>query len=178
MAVRLLALPETFTGEDRRSFSDWVDHFESIAKVNNWNADAKKDWVRARLTGRAAPAWKRLAEGDRDKYEHIIVALKKRFEPECRKEVFMAEFQHRSKKSTEDWASFGEDLRTLVEKAYPTLQPEAQELLALNRFLDEIKNPQLVFGVRQRTPANLDQDISNQGTHGSCNHQKHLQHRR
>ena len=33
------------------------------------------------------------------------------------------------------------------------LQPEAQELLALNRFLDEIKDPQLAFGVRQRTPA-------------------------
>ena len=36
--------------------------------------------------------------------------------------------------------------------------PEAQELLALNRFLD-IKDPQLAFGVRQRTPANLDQAV-------------------
>ena len=48
----------------------------------------------------------------------------------------------------------------LVEKAYPTLQPEAQELLALNGFLDEIKNPQLVFGVRQRAPAYLDQGVA------------------
>ena len=72
----------------------------------------------------------------------------------------MAEFRRQSKISTEDWASFGEDLRMLVEKAYPTLQAEAQELLALNRFLDEIKDPQLVFGVRQRAPANLDQAVA------------------
>lgn len=47
-----------------------------------------------------------------------------------------------------------------MERAYPTLQPEAQELLALNRFLDAIKDPQLAFGVRQRTPANLDQAVA------------------
>ena len=41
----------------------------------------------------------------------------------------------------------------LVERAFTNLQPEAQELLALNRFLDEIKDPQLTFGVTQRTHA-------------------------
>ena len=160
MAARPLALPDTFTGEGRQRFSDWIDHFESIATVNEWNDGAKKNWIRARLTGRAATAWKRLAEAETDTYEHAVAALKKRFEPACRKEVFMAEFQRRTKQRTEDWAAFGEDLRTLVERAYPTLQHEAQELLALNRFLDEIKDPQLAFGVRQRTPTNLDQAVA------------------
>ncbi len=160
MAGRPLALPDTFTGEGRHNFSDWVDHFESIAKVNTWDDDAKKDWIRARLTGRAATAWKRLTAADTDTYEHIVAGLKRRFEPACCKEVFMAEFHRRSKRRTEDWASFGEDLRTLVERAYPTLQTEAQELLALNRFLDEIQHPQLAFGVRQRTPSNLDEAIA------------------
>ena len=160
MATRPLALPDTFTGEGRQRFSDWIDHFESIATVNEWDDAAKKNWIRARLTGRAATAWKRLTDAEIDTYEHIVAALKRRFEPACRKEVFMAEFQRRSKQRTEDWASFGEDLRTLVERAYPSLQPEAQELLALNRFLDEIKDPQLAFGVRQRTPENLDQAVA------------------
>lgn len=34
MAARPLALPEIFTAEGRQGFSDWVDHFESIAEVN------------------------------------------------------------------------------------------------------------------------------------------------
>ena len=73
-------------------------------------------------------------------YDAIVVALKWRFEPECRKEVYMAEFQKINKLRSEDWASYGEDLRTLVEKAYPMLQTEAQELLALNRFLSEMSS--------------------------------------
>ena len=38
----------------------------------------------------------------------------------------MAEFQARRKKRTENWASFGADIKTLVEKAYPMTQAEAQ----------------------------------------------------
>ena len=41
----------------------------------------------------------------------------------------------------------------LVERTFTALQSEAQELLAFNRFVDEIKDPQLTFGVRQRKPA-------------------------
>ena len=74
---------------------------------------------------------KRLSDDDRSTYAKIVAALKKRFEPECRKELYMAEFQGGKKKRTEDWAAFGEDLKTLVEKAYPALQAEAQELQAL-----------------------------------------------
>ena len=40
-----------------------------------------------------------------------------------------------------------------VERAFTTLQPKVQELITLNRFLVEIKDPQLTFGVRQRAPA-------------------------
>ena len=160
MASRPVALPEVFTGEGSQSWSDWVDHFESVAEVNSWDAAAKKKWIRARLTGRAATAMRRLSEADRESFDKIKAALKKRFEPECRKEVYMAEFQVRRKKRTEDWASFAEDLKTLVEKAYPTLQAEAQELLVLNHFLGQLEDPQLAFGVRQRTPATVDAAVA------------------
>ena len=159
-AVSLGLVPETFTGEGKQGFSDWIDHFECIANVHGWDEDAKRKWIRARLNGRAAAVWRRLSVAEKDTYEHIVAALKKRFEPECKKRVYVAEFQHRRKLPAEDWVTFAEDLLTLVEKAYPTLQAEAQELLALNRFLDEIKDPQLAFGVRQRTPENLDQAVA------------------
>ena len=157
---RPYALPEIFKGEEKQGFSDWVDHFESVAVVNGWNADDKKKWIRARLIGKAATAYKRLTVEEMADYDEIIVALKRRFEPECRKEVYMAEFQRRNKLRSEDWASYGEDLRTLVEKAYPMLQTEAQELLALNRFLSEISDVQLAFGVRQRAPTTVDAAVA------------------
>ena len=83
--VRPVAIPEVFTSEGSQSWSDWQDHFDSVAEVNGWNAADKKKWVKARLTGRAATAMRRLSEDDKASFATICAALKKRFEPECRK---------------------------------------------------------------------------------------------
>ena len=101
-----------------------MDHIDSVAVVNGWTADDKKKWIRARITGRAVTAYKELSANDQLTYDKTTAALKNRFEPEYRKELFITEFHQRNKRRTEDWAAFGDDLRTLVEKAYPTLQPE------------------------------------------------------
>ena len=71
-----------------------------------------------------------------------------------------AEFQGRQKQTNEDWAALGEDLKTLVERAYPALQAERQELLALNQFLARIEDPQLAFGVRRKTPTTVDAAVA------------------
>ena len=62
-------------------------------------------------------------------------AMRARFEPESKKELYMAEMQTRTKKRKEDWAAFGEELKLLADKAYPDLQEEARERLALNQYL-------------------------------------------
>ena len=153
MASRPVAIPEIFNGEGGQTWSDWLDHFDSVAVVNGWSAADKKKWVSARLTGRAATVMRRLSEADKASFDTICAAMKNRFEPECRKDMFMAEFQTKTRRRGEDWASFGEDLKALVEKAYPPLQPEAQELLALNQFLNQIEEQQLAFAVGQRSSA-------------------------
>ena len=71
----------------------------------------------------------------------------------------MAEFQARQKTKSEDWASFADNLRLLTDKAYPDLQAEAQEALALNRFLSQLDDPQINFTVRQKQPGNIDQAV-------------------
>ena len=47
LTARPVALPEVFTGDGKQSWSDWVDHFKSVADVNNWGAETKKKWIRA-----------------------------------------------------------------------------------------------------------------------------------
>ena len=56
-----------------------------------------------------------------------------------KKELYMAEMQTRSRNTTEDWAVFGKELKRLADKAYPDLQEETHECLALNQY------PQLAF---------------------------------
>ena len=45
-------------------------------------------------------------------------------------------------------------------KAFPNLQDEAREQLALNRYMDQLKDPQISFAVKQRRPQNIQEAVS------------------
>ena len=144
MASKPVVLTETFQGT--ASWEDWIEHFERVAAVNEWTSNASKlKWLKVHLTGKAAAALKQSSEATTDDYTALKTALQQRFEPVSKKELYMAEFQVRQKWKDEDWASFGDNLRFLVEKSYPDLVSEAQEVLALNCFLTELDNPQVNF---------------------------------
>ena len=91
-----------------------------------------------------------------------IKALQKRFAPESRRELCVAELQTRTKRANEDWASFGDALRTLSDRAYPDLEDKARERLALNQFLSQIENPQpqVGFGVKQKRPNSVEEAVA------------------
>ena len=78
MASRPVAIPEIFNDKGGQTWSDWLDHFDSVAVVNGWSA-ADKKWVRAHLTGRAAMVMRRLSEADNASFDTICVAMKNRF---------------------------------------------------------------------------------------------------
>ena len=66
------------------------------------------------------------------------------------------EYQTRAKTRTESWPDFGEDLRDLVDKAYPSLDDEARQQLALQWYLSQLDNEQIAFGVKQRKPKTIE----------------------
>ena len=128
-----LVLPEIFTGE--KNWDEWADHFHSVATVNELDDETKLKWLLGRLTGRAATAFRRLPEMTRADFKEAVRAMRKRYEPESKKKLYMAELQTRTKRRDEDWATLGDDLKSLMDKAYPELQDEARELLTLNQYL-------------------------------------------
>ena len=84
---------------------------------------------------RAGTAFQCLPEATRNDFAHAISALKSQFEPESKKELYRTELATWKKKPSEGWAVFGEDLKTLADKAYPKLPEEAKERFALNQYL-------------------------------------------
>ena len=86
--------------------------------------------------------------------------MKARFDPESRHTRYQAEFQARRKKSSEGWADFADDLKALADKAYPTLQDEAREQLAINAFLQQLSPPEVAFSVKQKRPNTLDDAVA------------------
>ena len=120
----------------------------------------KLKWIKVRLIGRAQKAFQHLGEEVKGDYAGAKAALKSRFEPESKKSRYRAELETRRKKREEGWADFAEDLRVLSEKAYPQLQLQARECLAINAYLKQISNPQVAFAVRQKHPGNLDEAVT------------------
>lgn len=158
MAAKPVVLPEPFCGES--SWEDWNFHFENVADVNEWNDEQKLKWLRVRLTGRAQTAFQRLPADAKASYTTAKDALKERFEPQSRKTRYQVEFQTRRKKKAETWADFADDLKCLADKAFPDLQEEAKQYLALQSYLQQLEQPQVAFGVRQKRPATLDEAVS------------------
>ena len=85
------------------------------------------------MTGRAQTAYKQLSGETRANYDACVQGLRERFKPKTKKELYSAEFQARTKQPAESWAAFAEDLKVLASKAFPKLQDDAKELLALTQ---------------------------------------------
>ena len=137
-----------------------MDHFDRVATVNGWADDKTLQWLTVCLTGRVATVYKSLPADTKADITQLKAAMKDKFEPESKKELYQAELDTRRRKRDEDWASLGEELLTLAERAYPDLQVEAQQQLALNRLLALVENPQIAFSVRQKAPKMIDAAVA------------------
>ena len=161
MAAKPVITPEAFTGAGTTRWDEWIEHFESVADVNKWDTDADKlKWLKVRLTSRAMKAFRQLPDATRADYKLAKEALKKRFEPESRKEYYIAELRTRRRRKGEDWATFGEELKLTAERAYPDLGADAREQIALTQYLSAIINPQLAFSVRQSKPKSVEAAVT------------------
>ena len=153
-------LPEPFNGEPDE-WNEWVTHFENVAVVNKWETGEEKlKWLRVRLTGKAQTPFMKLPEAARGNYGECIKALQKRFAPDSRRELYVAELNTRKKRRDEDWASFGDALRVLSDRAYPDLEDKAKERLSLNQYLSQIEDSQVAFGVKQKRPSNVEEAVA------------------
>ena len=156
MTERPIVLPDTFNGEG--SWSEWKYHFDNVAQVNGWDDTAKIRWLRVRLVGRAQRAVRRVDE--EASFADTIKALDERFEPQSRRACYQAELQARSKKTSEGWAEYADDLRILAERGFPDMVESAREQLALQVYLRQLHHPQVAFGVKQKRPSTLDEAVT------------------
>jgi len=148
-------LPEVFNGEE--DFGEWIHHFESVAVVNKWDDSTKLQWLHVRVAGKARVA---LSRAKSESYKQAREALQKRFEPSSKSELYKNELQHVAKRESENWGDFADRLAVLTDKAYPELQEEAREYIALNHYIDQLEDPRIAFSVRQRRPKTMAEAVS------------------
>ena len=71
-----------------------------------------------------------------------------------------AEFETKSKKASEGWAAYAEDLKALVEKAFPDMGKDGREQLVLTKYMSQLDHPQVTFAVKQQKPKSVDTTTS------------------
>ena len=91
---RPVCLPDSFSGDG--SFDDWFAHFETVAAFNDWNGE-KLRWMIVQLTGRGQTAFRRFPVTTQQDYRAAVEALKERFKPPAKKDVYAAELKVRKK---------------------------------------------------------------------------------
>ena len=74
--------------------------------------------------------------------------------------MYNVELENRTKSDKEGWADYEDTLSQLVSKAFPDLQVEAREQIALSRYLNQLHNPQIAVAVRQRCPKSIQEAVT------------------
>ena len=137
-----------------------IGHFESVACVNEWDDATRLLWLEVRMTGKAQSAWRHLTNEAKACYDTAKAALRKRFEPDSRRELYAVEFQTWKRNRGEAWEELADTLRLLADRAFPDLQDKAKEQLSLDRYLASLDKPELALAVKQKRPKNIDEAVA------------------
>ena len=156
--VRPVITPDAFNRES--NWDEWIGHFESVARVNEWDDATRLLWLEVRMTGKVQSARRRLTNEAKARYDTAKAALRKRFGPDSRRELYAVEFQTRKRNRGEAWEELADTLRLLADRAFPDLQDKAKEQLSLDRYLASLDKPELALAVKQKRPRNIDEAVA------------------
>ena len=140
LAQNLPPLPK-FSGESsdggfcKDIFQDWLEQFELIANVLGWSSQAKLVNLITRLQGQAYSFFRSCTIEQRTDYSLLVAELKKRFTPVTLPAIQTNLFHDRKQHVSESVDAYAQELRTLFNKAYPSVQQGTREAEALGQTI-------------------------------------------
>jgi len=100
-----------------------------------------------------------LSSDVKSNYDLAKAAMKRRFEPESRRELYVTEFRMLKRQNNKPWGDIADKLSILCHKAFPTLDQRDREHLILHRFLDLFENPEVALSMRQSRPKTIEDAV-------------------
>src|ERR1044071_10318179 len=104
--------------------------FNIVADLNCWSSDERAKFLATSLSGPALNILASLTVEQRTSYDHLVRALEMRFGENKSGELALIKLGNRRKLPTETLSMYASDISSLVQLAYPTIGPEAWDLLA------------------------------------------------
>ena len=117
--------------DDVENFTEWLEQFNLVAEVCQWNDRARLVNLVTRLKGSAYAFYRTCSPDQRSDYEKLTLELEKRFMPVRIPVVDTSMFHERKQQDKETVDEYAQELKRLFYKAYPRSQQctrEAEEM--------------------------------------------------
>lgn len=140
------------TLEEGETFQDWLERFQLVASMYNWDKNAKLAHLTTRLKGQAYAFYRSCTLQQRTDYDSMVAAMTKRFTPVRLKAVESSRFHERKQGAEETVDAYAQSLRRLFYRAYPHREQGSSEAEAMGQ---SVLANQFVSGLRANIKAKV-----------------------
>ncbi|KAG5886775.1 hypothetical protein JTB14_032266 [Gonioctena quinquepunctata] len=135
---KLSMKPPQFDG--KTPWANYRRQFEAAAKANGWNAGERAVALTLALRGEATNILQTLTAQEQEDYDQLIKHLELRYGHANLEHVYHSQLKNRCQKSGESLQEFETDIARLVRLAYPAIPDNVMERLAVQAFLDGLRD--------------------------------------
>ncbi|KAJ8950024.1 hypothetical protein NQ318_002436 [Aromia moschata] len=145
--------PPQFDGK-----SSWVNYlrqFEAAAKANGWSLADKATALTLALRGDATDILQTLSLEEQEDYHQLVRHLEMRYGQSHLEHVYHSQLKNRYQKSNESLQEFEADIARLVRLAYSSTPENVMERLAVQAFLDGLRDTETRQALTLARPSRL-----------------------
>lgn len=156
--ARMKISPPTFDG--KTPWCTYQKQFEAAANANGWDEGEKATALIVALRGEALNILQVIPASQQGNYEALINKLQMRYGDAHLQQVYHAQIKSRQQKNAESLQEFEADIARLVRLAYPTAPDSFLEQLAVQTFVDGLKDAETQQTLRLARPRTLDDALA------------------
>ena len=145
--------PQQFCGTT--DFDEFLSQFEITCEINAWQYRQKSLYLANCLTGDARSILSELDHDVRRDYNTLVEKLANRFGSVNRSEIFRTQLKSRIRSKAESIPELAHAIKKLVRQAYPGVNKDVIETLAIDNFIDALTDSDIRLRVRELGPKTL-----------------------
>ncbi|GFX87022.1 gag-Pol polyprotein [Trichonephila clavipes] len=131
------------TYDGKSSWQVYKTQFSIVADANQWDSQTKACQLAASLRADAADILQTLPETQRLDFDALVNALELRFGEKCVMDYSRLQLKSRQQKVSETLQELATDVERLSHLAFSDCPTEVREVLALQHFIDGVRDPEI-----------------------------------
>ena len=130
-------------------WNDYLSQFESVCLLNEWTEIENGLYLASSLRGLAQGVLGNQSRDDRQNYAKLVKSLLDRFAPLNQPELYRTKLRDRRQRPSDSLPEIIQEIRRLVNLAYPTAPDDVREILATEQILDGLHNAEMRLKIKQ-----------------------------